>query len=101
GNLGDYVWNQRSLDDVITQLMEQNQSAHAPPPASEDAIKELRLRAVTGEEAGRKEDCSICQDEYKQGEEVVELPCKHLFHDECIKHWLNVNGTCPICRAGI
>lgn len=25
------------------------------------------------------------------------LPCDHLFHDECILHWIEQNPTCPVC----
>ncbi|KAJ2472840.1 hypothetical protein GGI02_001292 [Coemansia sp. RSA 2322] len=101
GNLGDYVWGQNSLDDIITQIMEQNQGAHAPPPASQETILKLPKRAVTSEELQRNLDCGICMEEYKPEEHVVELPCKHAYHKDCIEHWLGMNGTCPICRAAI
>ncbi|KAJ2831869.1 hypothetical protein GGI24_001432 [Coemansia furcata] len=101
GNLGDYVWGQNSLDDIITQIMEQNQGAHAPPPASQESIMKLPKRLVTAEELQRNMDCGICMEEYKPEEYAVELPCKHVYHKECIDHWLGMNGTCPICRAAI
>ncbi|KAI8323916.1 hypothetical protein GQ54DRAFT_296483 [Martensiomyces pterosporus] len=101
GNLGDYVWGQNSLDDIITQMMEQNQGVRAPPPASDEAIKSLPKRRVTKEEKAAKDECGICMDEYEEGEEAVELPCKHIYHEECVDHWLKVNGTCPICRARV
>ncbi|KAJ2891359.1 hypothetical protein IWW38_003653 [Coemansia aciculifera] len=101
GNLGDYAWGQNSIDDIITQIMEQNQGVHAPPPASQEAILKLPRRPVTGEELQRNMDCGICMEEYVPEEYAVELPCKHLYHKECIDHWLGMNGTCPICRATV
>ncbi|KAJ2491177.1 hypothetical protein IWW37_002528 [Coemansia sp. RSA 2050] len=101
GNLGDYVWGQNSLDDIITQIMEQNQGAHAPPPASQESILKLPKRLITAEELQRSADCGICMEEYKPEEYAVELPCKHVYHKDCIDHWLGMNGTCPICRAAI
>ncbi|KAJ2460881.1 hypothetical protein GGF42_000559 [Coemansia sp. RSA 2424] len=101
GNLGDYAWGQNSLDDIITQIMEQNQGVHAPPPASQEAILKLPKRPVTSEELQRNLDCGICMEEYKPEEYAVELPCKHVYHKDCIDHWLGMNGTCPICRAAI
>ena len=57
-----------------------------------------------------KEDdisCAICQDKFKEGENVIELPCKdgcHFFHFEegvCpgIYPWMEINNTCPVCRC--
>ncbi|KAJ1812138.1 hypothetical protein LPJ56_003999, partial [Coemansia sp. RSA 2599] len=101
GNLGDYVWGQNSFDDVITRIMEQNPTAHAPPPASEEQISKLPKRPITDEEVAAHKECGICMEEYQANEQVLELPCGHFYHNECIDHWLKVNGTCPICRKRI
>ncbi|KAJ2682640.1 hypothetical protein H4R19_007100 [Coemansia spiralis] len=101
GNLGDYVWGQNSFDDIITHIMEQNQGMHAPPPASEEAILKLPKRRIVASEADEKHECGICMDEYGAGNTVLTLPCKHFYHEECIDHWLKMNGTCPICRTRI
>ncbi|KAL6413844.1 hypothetical protein AUP68_03371 [Ilyonectria robusta] len=43
--------------------------------------------------------CSICTEDFKVGEDVRVLPCRHQFHPACIDPWLiNVSGTCPLCR---
>ncbi|KAF5737129.1 E3 ubiquitin-protein ligase SGR9 amyloplastic [Tripterygium wilfordii] len=44
------------------------------------------------------EKCVICREEMKQGREVCELPCGHLFHWICILPWLTKRSTCPCCR---
>lgn len=31
----------------------------------------------------------------------VKLKCNHIYHDNCIKTWLNTSGTCPMCRYNI
>lgn len=40
-------------------------------------------------------DCAICIDKLKKGNEIVKLPCNHLFHVDCIKsYFLNYNNKC-------
>ncbi|KAI8068229.1 hypothetical protein BC940DRAFT_238260 [Gongronella butleri] len=96
GNPNDYVFSQAALDNIITQLMEQTGGRTAPPPAPEDVIAGLPRRALTPEEFKEQADCSVCKDEFNAAEIVTELPCQHIFHDDCIKPWLKVNGTCPV-----
>ncbi|CAL8324304.1 unnamed protein product [Boreogadus saida] len=50
-------------------------------------------------EAGRA--CSVCINEYAQGNKLRRLPCSHEFHIHCIDRWLSENNTCPICRQPI
>lgn len=61
-------------------------------PASVPAVVALPSVEVTGGE------CAICKEEMKQGRDVCELPCQHLFHWMCILPWLRKNNTCPCCR---
>jgi hypothetical protein len=47
--------------------------------------------------------CSICIDEFEDGEPIRLLPrCKHAFHTECIMPWLTERqGCCPLCKASV
>ena len=51
-----------------------------------------------GAEGPKNDECSICLTEFEQDERVKALPCGHLFHSRCIKHWLGVDVRCPNCR---
>jgi hypothetical protein len=42
--------------------------------------------------------CTICQESFAKGVPVVELPCKHLFHEDCIRAWLQRRTTCVLCQ---
>ncbi|KAF3904748.1 hypothetical protein ABW20_dc0101766 [Dactylellina cionopaga] len=100
GPTGDYAWSNQDMDRILSQLMDQHQG-NAPPPASEDSIKNLPKVKVTQQEVDEGTECVICQDEYKLDEEVVKLPCKHIYHEECVKRWLETHDACPICRTPI
>ena len=45
--------------------------------------------------------CVICAEDIKIGEDIIILNCSghHFFHSNCIKDWLNVKLTCPVCRS--
>ncbi|KAL3074255.1 hypothetical protein niasHS_015085 [Heterodera schachtii] len=46
-----------------------------------------------------KSECAICITEIGHGAKVRPLPCKHFFHEKCIKKWfLSGYCTCPLCR---
>mmetsp|Transcript_45385 Transcript_45385/g.50519 ORF Transcript_45385/g.50519 Transcript_45385/m.50519 type:complete len:355 (-) Transcript_45385:255-1319(-) len=48
-----------------------------------------------------KPQCSICLCEYEKGDKIVSLPCKHVFHDDCITSWTDNNTRCPLCNSDL
>lgn len=64
-------------------------------PASKAAIDALPSVEV----ASGDEQCAVCLEGWCGGERTAkEMPCKHRFHGGCIERWLNVSGSCPVCR---
>jgi hypothetical protein len=46
--------------------------------------------------------CVICLEDFQKGQLCQVFPvCKHIFHSDCIDHWLQKKLTCPICRRCI
>ncbi|KAG6525379.1 hypothetical protein ZIOFF_015335 [Zingiber officinale] len=45
--------------------------------------------------------CSICLDEFQVTTRVLEMPCHHTFHNECLREWLTRSNTCPLCRFAL
>ena len=43
---------------------------------------------------------NVCQEEYtyEDATTLIKLPCKHLYHEDCIVPWLNTHNTWPGCR---
>lgn len=100
---GDAVWSQEALDDVIQALMAGHQGSNAPGPASPADISALPKIKLDEKRLGpeHKGECTVCMDDVHIGDEVVELPCTHWFHEACARLWLNEHNTCPICRNAI
>ncbi|PUZ74451.1 hypothetical protein GQ55_1G066700 [Panicum hallii var. hallii] len=65
-------------------------------PASRAAVEGLQEVVLSEEEASH--GCAVCKDCIAAGLSVLRLPCKHYFHAECIRPWLAIRNTCPVCR---
>ncbi len=67
---------------------------------SPSTLDQLPLRVF---HSGRDkiDQCSICIESFKTGEDVRTLPCLHQFHQCCVDHWLTSKNTCPICKHQI
>lgn len=71
-------------------------------PLDPPMVRELssRLGSSPKEEEVWATDCAVCLSEFEKSEPVRELPCDHIFHDECIQSWFAKAKTaaCPLCR---
>ena len=45
--------------------------------------------------------CSICLSDYVAEDDVIRLPCNHVFHAACIHSWLAVSQLCPVDRSNV
>lgn len=46
--------------------------------------------------------CCVCLGDFEFKEELLQVPsCKHVFHIDCIHHWLHTNTSCPLCRCSV
>ncbi|KEG09913.1 hypothetical protein DQ04_04451040 [Trypanosoma grayi] len=53
-------------------------------------------------EAFAEATCRICLEALAGGADpVVMLPCRHCYHANCIKPWLQEHLRCPLCRASV
>ncbi|KAI1890126.1 hypothetical protein AGOR_G00170420 [Albula goreensis] len=60
---------------------------------------EARFAVATPEElATNNDDCAICWDSMQTARK---LPCGHLFHNSCLRSWLEQDTSCPTCRMSL
>ncbi|EPS66896.1 hypothetical protein M569_07880, partial [Genlisea aurea] len=73
------------------------------PSAVEDQRPDLEtthnlvgeMPTVTASGGGR---CSICMSGLSGEWRGKEVPCGHVFHEDCIFRWISANNSCPLCR---
>lgn len=73
-----------------------------PPPASQSSINAMPTVKMS-ERRLRSGDshCPVCKESFELGSKAREMPCKHLYHSECIIPWLEQHNSCPVCRYEI
>ncbi|KAL2930411.1 E3 ubiquitin-protein ligase RING1 [Bienertia sinuspersici] len=97
-NLGDYFFGP-GLEQLIQQLAENDPNRYGTPPASKTAVEGIPSVKVNQELlCSDSSQCAVCMDEFKLGAEAKQMPCKHVFHGDCILPWLELHNTCPVCR---
>lgn len=92
-----------SLSEFLTVAMA-GPATRAPAPASNASIEALKVVTDDRQEKS-EEECTICLERLftEENKETVvkEMPCGHMYHGECIEHWLRIHGSCPLCRYEI
>ncbi|KAL9658569.1 hypothetical protein ABK040_006107 [Willaertia magna] len=94
----DIIWN------LIRHEFGQNhEQLGKNPPASKTFLREMEIiyfKPNHPELQDVKEDCCpICTEDFKVDEPCHKLEkCKHFFHVNCLKLWLEKHNTCPLCR---
>ncbi|CAH9130915.1 unnamed protein product [Cuscuta epithymum] len=69
-----------------------------PPPASEQVIGAIPTVKISESHIADSEICPVCRDQFEVGKDAKELPCKHIYHDDCVVPWLRMHNSCPVCR---
>lgn len=73
-------------------------------PIVQPTIQELQRIKVTYFRfisCSYQKECPICLVSFKENEILARLECHHYFHRECLKGWVSINMSCPLCRYAL
>ena len=104
GILRDRNTEESNMESIINMIMANDTNRYGNPPASKEVVNNLeRIKIDEGSlnllrKNSNCENCSVCKDDFEINQEIINLPCKHTFHKECLTPWLNERNSCPTCR---
>ncbi|CAL0301453.1 unnamed protein product [Lupinus luteus] len=86
------------LLEQISQIEINGIGRYEHPPASKSAIDSLPTIEICDGHLELETHCAVCMEPFEFGTSVREMPCKHIYHEECILPWLALHNSCPVCR---
>lgn len=90
-----YESTQAFYEEYMRQLTEE--FLNPTKPVSKQSLRALPVHFVR-EEHLSLDPCTICQEAYQLDELIVRLPCKHIFHKDCVFKWFEKENACCLCR---
>lgn len=91
------------FDSILDYIMNHDSSNYGNPPASKQYIiknlKQYKISKAMLKKIPQDENsCPVCKEELKLRQNILKMPCKHLFHKQCLMPWLKERNSCPTCR---
>ena len=94
-------YENEEIENILNYVMSNDENKYGSPPAAKSEINKLKKYTLSQEnlnQFGCENTCSVCKEDFVIGNKMMDLPCKHYFHEECLMPWLNQHDSCPICR---
>eukprot|EP00736_Rhodelphis_marinus_P013348 Rmarinus@m.7371 len=75
----------------------------ASPATSSGGAKEpsAGTRSSEADQGNEVDVCSICLDDFSEGDSLRRLPCGHYFHQPCVDKWFGSRLLCPLCKRHV
>ena len=94
-------YENEEIEQILNYVMNNDENKYGSPPAAKSEINKLKKYTLSQENLdsfGCENSCPVCKEDFEIGNKMMDLPCKHYFHEECLMPWLNQHDSCPICR---
>ncbi|KAJ8765945.1 hypothetical protein K2173_020461 [Erythroxylum novogranatense] len=86
------------LLDQLSQIEVNSFGRYEQPPASKAAIESMPTIEINEWHTSTESHCAVCKEAFELSTEAREMPCKHIYHSDCILPWLSLRNSCPVCR---
>jgi hypothetical protein len=90
------------ISNIISEELNNLQTEDVICTLDESEKDKLKKSILTEKVDNKIYDCNVCLEEIELNQEIIELPCEHIYHSECIEKYLNeYNYKCPCCRKEV
>lgn len=86
------------FDRLLDQLLQLEISGPDHPPASKAAIESMPVVTIGTGHVSTESHCAVCKEPFRLHSEARQMPCRHIYHADCILPWLSLRNSCPVCR---
>ncbi|KAL4324409.1 hypothetical protein GQ457_11G009210 [Hibiscus cannabinus] len=89
------------FDRIVHQLSQMeilNIGRYNQSPASKAAVEAIPTVEIDESHIHDELCCAVCKEQFELGTKVLNMPCNHLYHSNCLLPWLQLQNSCPVCR---
>lgn len=89
------VVRQHLLHDTVATII---QSTLSSMDDNQILTADIIAQTIEYNQTHSSSQCSICLGDFNTSDLLLQLTCKHIYHRECLLHWLQTHYRCPYCR---
>lgn len=92
--------NASSLNDVLNDSLNDPEQVKYKNVITEKAKDLIQMKGYVKNDYIEQLSCPMTLNDFKEGDDIAELPCGHIFERMAILKWLEEeNVCCPVCRT--
>jgi hypothetical protein len=95
----DIYYNREEEEEILNTSFINDKKKYKTVLANDnDDNEQLKIIKYT-KNSNNDDKCPIMSTIFEDGQDIIQLPCKHSFEPEAIKQWLKEEkAECPVCR---
>ena len=92
----DIYYNREQEEEILNTSFINDKKKYKTVLSNDD--EQLKIIKYT-KNSNNDDKCPIMSTIFEDGQDIIQLPCKHSFEPEAIKKWLKEEkAECPVCR---
>ncbi len=92
---------QNEISRLPTSIFKRETTSPSPSPLSAESYISYQQLVPEDKPTQASESCSICLNDFVNGDVLIPLQCSHMYHKACLSMWLIRRNTCPLCATTV